>query len=133
MDDEDKPREQPRYSIGELADLGGVSRRTVRYYVQRGLLEAPTGLGRGRHYTRRHLDTLTRVRKLQEAGYGLAEIAGGLPSRPASDLQSARIPDSALAPDDIARPSFSRTIGPPRIRTGMSRSRARRLITSSCW
>ena len=28
-------------SIGQLAELGGVNRRTVRYYVQRGLLEAP--------------------------------------------------------------------------------------------
>ena len=31
MDDE-----QARFSIDELADLGGVSRRTVRYYVQDG-------------------------------------------------------------------------------------------------
>lgn len=66
--------EEIRYSIGELAELGGVSRRTVRYYVQRGLLPAPTGVGRGRHYTGRHLDTLIRVRRLQESGHGLAEI-----------------------------------------------------------
>lgn len=72
---DDSQEEQTRYSIGELAELGGVSRRTVRYYVQRGLLPAPTGLGRGRHYTRRHLDTLIRVRQLQEAGHGLASIA----------------------------------------------------------
>ena len=70
-----KDRKSPSYSIGELAALGGVSRRTVRYYVQRGLLEAPTGLGRGRHYRQRHLDTLIRIRKLQEAGRPLAEIA----------------------------------------------------------
>jgi len=36
-----------RYSVGELADLGGVSRRTVRYYVQEGLLPTPLGVGRG--------------------------------------------------------------------------------------
>ena len=28
----------PNYSIVELAELGGVSRRTVRYYVQESLL-----------------------------------------------------------------------------------------------
>ena len=33
--------EEGRYDIDELADLGGVSRRTVRYYVQEGLLPAP--------------------------------------------------------------------------------------------
>jgi len=33
-----------RFSVGELAELGGVSRRTVRYYVQEGLIPAPLGL-----------------------------------------------------------------------------------------
>src|SRR6478609_8886644 len=64
----------PRYAIGDLADLGGVSRRTVRYYVQEGLLPAPLGLGRGNHYTREHLDQLLRVKAMQEAGHTLDEI-----------------------------------------------------------
>lgn len=75
--------DEPTLSIGELADRGGVSRRTVRYYVQRGLLEAPTGLGRGRHYTRRHLETLLRIRELQERGVPLASIPARLEGRPA--------------------------------------------------
>ena len=66
--------EEPRYAIGDLADLGGISRRTVRYYVQEGLLPAPLGLGRGRHYGREHLDQLLRVKALQEAGRTLDEI-----------------------------------------------------------
>ena len=64
----------PRYSIDELADLGGVSRRTVRYYVQEGLVPAPLGVGRGRHYDASHLDALLRVKALQEAGRRLDEI-----------------------------------------------------------
>ena len=84
-DEDQSSKDRARYSIGELAKLGGVSRRTVRYYVQRGLLAAPTGLGRGRHYTQRHLDDLIRVRRLQEAGHPLAEIGARLaaPSEPA--------------------------------------------------
>ena len=66
--------EQGRYNIDELADLGGVSRRTVRYYVQEGLLPAPLGVGRGRHYDRAHLDRLLRVKALQESGRSLDEI-----------------------------------------------------------
>jgi DNA-binding transcriptional MerR regulator len=66
--------EDPRYGIGELADLGGVSRRTVRYYVQQELLPPPLGVGRGNHYTRRHLDQLLHVKALQEAGRTLDEI-----------------------------------------------------------
>lgn len=66
--------QHPIYDIAELATLGGVTRRTVRYYVQRGLIPPPTGTGRGRHYTRAHLDALVRVRELQAAGATLAEL-----------------------------------------------------------
>ena len=67
-----------RYAIGDLADLGGVSRRTVRYYVQEGLLPQPLGLGRGNHYGEEHLAQLLRVKALQEAGQTLDEIRGEL-------------------------------------------------------
>ena len=73
---------EPRYAIGDLADLGGVSRRTVRYYVQEGLLPAPFGLGRGNHYGRKHLDQLLRVKALQEAGHTLDEIKRALEGGP---------------------------------------------------
>jgi DNA-binding transcriptional MerR regulator len=62
------------YGIRELAELGGVSRRTVRYYVQEGLLPAPLGVGRGRHYGPAHLEQLLRVKALQEEGRSLTEI-----------------------------------------------------------
>jgi DNA-binding transcriptional MerR regulator len=64
----------PRYGIEDLANLGGVSRRTVRYYVQEGLLPAPLGVGRGRHYGPRHLERLLEVKAMQEAGRSLDEI-----------------------------------------------------------
>lgn len=69
------------YGIDELADRAGVSRRTVRYYVQRGLLPAPTGVGRGKHYTEGHLARLVRIRELQEEGVALVDIASRLEGR----------------------------------------------------
>jgi DNA-binding transcriptional MerR regulator len=66
------------YAIGDLADLGGVSRRTVRYYVQEGLLPAPLGLGRGNHYGPAHLAQLLKVKAMQEAGRTLEEIKHAL-------------------------------------------------------
>ena len=66
--------EQGLYNIDELAGLGGVSRRTVRYYVQEGLLPAPLGVGRGRHYSRPHLDRLLEVKAWQESGLSLDQI-----------------------------------------------------------
>ena len=69
MDDE-----RDRFNIDELAGLGGVSRRTVRYYVQEGLLPKPLGVGRGKHYDRSHLDRLLQVKAEQEAGRSLDDI-----------------------------------------------------------
>lgn len=70
------------YSIAELAERGGVTRRTVRYYVQRGLLPTPLGTGRGPHYTTEHLQRLIHIRTLQDAGVPLAEIATRLDGGP---------------------------------------------------
>ena len=71
-------RDERCYGIKELAELGGVTRRTVRYYVQRGLLPTPLGTGRGPHYTPAHLERLIHIRQLQESGVPLAEIAARL-------------------------------------------------------
>ena len=85
--------ETREYGILELAELGGVSRRTVRYYVQEGLLPAPLGVGRGRHYGPAHLEQLLRVKALQEEGRSLTDIrailAGKRDGHGASRLPSA--------------------------------------------
>src|SRR4051794_40405930 len=67
-----------RFAIRELADRGGVSRRTIRYYVQEGLLPSPFGLGRGNHYGPEHLDRLLRIKSMQEAGWELQQIRDAL-------------------------------------------------------
>lgn len=74
--------DDPRYAVGDLAELGGVSRRTVRYYVQEGLLPAPHGVGRGNHYGPEHLERLLKVKTLQEGGRTLEEIRHTLSHRP---------------------------------------------------
>jgi len=48
----------PRYGVEELASLGGVSRRTIRYYVHEGLLPEPLGVGSGRDHGDPHLHAL---------------------------------------------------------------------------
>jgi DNA-binding transcriptional MerR regulator len=63
-----------RFGIENLAELGGVTRRTIRYYVQERLLPPPLGVGRGRHYGPAHLERLLLVKSLQEEGLPLAEI-----------------------------------------------------------
>ena len=64
----------PELSIGDLADAAGVSRRTVRFYVQQRLLPPPLGRGRGRHYDGSHVERLRRIGELQSAGHSLDGI-----------------------------------------------------------
>lgn len=61
-------------TIGELADAAGLSRRAIRFYVQRNLIAAPQGKGRGSAYTQEHLDRLKQIQDLQVAGHSLDGI-----------------------------------------------------------
>ncbi len=83
--------ERTSYSISELGDAAGVSRRTVRFYVQRGLLPPPEGLGRSACYTGRHLARLLQIKAWQEQGVPLEEIrerlSGEGARRPAPRVQ----------------------------------------------
>ena len=63
-----------KYSILELVQASGVARRTIRYYVQRGLIPPPEGAGRGHFYQSVHLERLLQIRDLQDQGVPLEEI-----------------------------------------------------------
>ena len=69
------------FTLDELCTLTDLTKRTVRYYMQLGLVERPIGETRAAHYTSRHLDHLLRVKQLTEAGVSLERIrevmAGG--------------------------------------------------------
>jgi DNA-binding transcriptional MerR regulator len=96
-----------RYGIEELADLGGVTRRTVRYYVQEGLLPPPLGLGRGRHYGAQHLERLLKVKALQEQGMPLAAIREAMDGA-GSKLAMATAMVAEAAPAVLPRSAWSR-------------------------
>jgi DNA-binding transcriptional MerR regulator len=64
----------PTYSIDELAALAELPRRTVRFYIQQGLLDRPIGEKRAAHYTTSHLNQLLTIRKWQQAGLSLDRI-----------------------------------------------------------
>ena len=65
-----------QYTIEELSELTGFPRRTIRYYIQEGLLEPPAGRGRGGFYYDSHLDKLRQIKSFQEKGLNLATISG---------------------------------------------------------
>ena len=63
-----------RYTAEQLAQLAGVSLRTVRYYVQEELIDRPLARGPGAHFTDKHLNQLKRCKLLQDWGFDLESI-----------------------------------------------------------
>ena len=70
-------------TLQELADLTGFEPRTIRHYIERGLLPGSHGRGRGAGYGPEHLDRLRfieAVRKRAKLSLSeLAELLGDLP------------------------------------------------------
>ncbi|RYZ36983.1 MAG: MerR family transcriptional regulator [Myxococcaceae bacterium] len=59
------PKTQTEWKLTALAEAVGISPRTVRYYVQRGLLPAPPFKGPDTVYGEEHLVRLKAIRVLQ--------------------------------------------------------------------
>jgi DNA-binding transcriptional MerR regulator len=85
-----------QYKLDELARAAEVAPRTVRYYVQRGLLPAPAFHGKDTSYGPEHLVRLRAIKRLQEARLALEEIAVRLAS--ASPAELARLADEPAKP-----------------------------------
>ena len=66
--------ESKTFTPDETAALAELPRRTVRYYIQSGLIDRPQGVGKGAYYTQRHVEQLLLVRKWQLAGLSLERI-----------------------------------------------------------
>lgn len=62
------------FTLDDIAALAELPRRTVRYYIQTGLVERPEGIGKGATYSQRHVEQLLLVRKWQLAGLSLERI-----------------------------------------------------------
>ena len=60
--------------IGELADRTGVSTRTIRYYIQEGLLPAPETQGKYTTYDEEYVYRLELIQLLKDAYLPLKEI-----------------------------------------------------------
>ena len=89
------------YDLAELSDRAGVSQRTVRYYIQQGLLPSPETRGPGAHYGPEHLDRLRLIRRLQREHLPLAEIRRRLEALDAAAIR--RLVEHSPPPKDDAR------------------------------
>lgn len=77
-------------TIGRLARVAGVGVETIRYYQQRGLLPVPQATGAYRHYPVAMTARIRFIKRAQELGFSLDEIAELLRLEDGSDRASIR-------------------------------------------
>ncbi len=61
-------------SIGQFAQVTGLSAHTLRYYEKEGLLSARRGVSRQRHYREDDLRWVEFIKRLKETGMPIKEI-----------------------------------------------------------
>ena len=83
------------FSLDELCTLTDLPKRTVRYYMQMGLVDRPIGETRAAHYLSAHLDQLLKVKQLTDAGISLERISE------IQNCEELQIPAKPRKPGDI--------------------------------
>jgi len=63
-----------KYSLDELCALTEFTKRTVRFYMQEGLVDRSEGQKKGAFYLEKHLLQLLVIKKWQKAGLSLDRI-----------------------------------------------------------
>ena len=63
-----------KFTLDDLCTLSDTPKRTVRYYIQIGLVDRPIGETKAAHYLAQHLDQLLKIRQLSDAGISLERI-----------------------------------------------------------
>ncbi|MES3020030.1 MAG: MerR family transcriptional regulator [Pseudomonadota bacterium] len=78
--------------IGAVANESGLSRDTLRFYEERGLIQSTRAANGYREYPPQTVQLLGYIRTAQRLGFTLAEIGESLPA-----LWNAAQPDAAVA------------------------------------
>ncbi|MEO7912282.1 MAG: MerR family transcriptional regulator [Roseiflexaceae bacterium] len=79
--------EETLYTIGQLAELAGVTPRTIRYYTAEGLLPRPDARGQYALYGEQHLLRLQLIARLKETYLPLSEIKTRIENLDAEQLR----------------------------------------------
>jgi DNA-binding transcriptional MerR regulator len=98
--------------IGELAQIAGVTPRTIRYYVAEGLLPPPSGAGPQRSYSVEHVLRLQAIQRLKESYLPLREIRRRLEGLSRNELAALAAGPAEPPSSPTARPSQPFGIAP---------------------
>jgi DNA-binding transcriptional MerR regulator len=90
------------YTVNELEQISGCTRRTISDYISKGVLSGPSHRGRGARYAQKDLDVLTvlpRIRTLMKKEYPtLKEVSAFLDDLSVRDINrlAARVSEEAF-------------------------------------
>ncbi len=76
-----------KYKVSELADKSGVTKRTIHYYISKGLLLPPEGSGVNSLYNDEHLERILLIKKLQAEYMPLNKIREYILENPTEKAQ----------------------------------------------
>lgn len=118
-----------RYNLNDLCQLVELKPRTVRFYIQKALLQAPEGSGRGAFYTQQHLERLLEIKKWQDAGLSLDRIGDLLfdtsDTKPLPPLKRAKAGDIEVCSHIHIDEGISLTLNPSK--AGLTPEQAKQL------
>ena len=117
-----------RLTLSQLSEQADVPERTIRFYIQKGLLPRPEGEKRGAYYTTEHLAPLLRIRGWQQVGLSLDAIAELLSARHEAPLSPARVGSIEVRSHLIVADGLELVVAPERAR--LSHSQLRQLYQS---
>lgn len=114
-------------TLSSLCDRAKVSTRTVRYYIQQGLLPPPERGGPGATYSPGHLDRLQLIRRLKDQHLPLAKIRRRLAGLSDQDIRTMlagpTLPEATSAADYV-QAVLRKTRASPASRQPARRSKA---------
>ena len=80
------------YKVSELASKAGVTKRTIHYYISKGLLLPPEGNGVNSVYNDEHLNRLLLIKKLQAEYMPLNKIREYILENPTEKVEDVKKP-----------------------------------------
>ena len=115
-----------KITLQQLSDQSETSSRTIRFYIQRGLIPGPAGEKRGAYYTESHLSLLLRIRHWQEVGLSLDAIGELLDAKREAPLSPARPGAVEVRSHLIIADGLELVVSPDR--AGLTQAQVRRLF-----
>ena len=87
------------YTLEGLEKLSGLSIRTLRYYIQEGLLPGPDTRGKNARYSHDHLDIIRFIERFKEVNMPLKQIRHLLETMSSEEIEriiSSRLDDNLI-------------------------------------